>query len=1119
MTIRKFAVWSAAVGAVLILSIIAIFIVTPFVSYQSPARVATSDADLPALNQESHSDGQFPQVTPLRAMSAALDQSGSDSDKNIQRTSNGPTQSDSQGDDFDQRARQIALLYRSATTQEVREKLIRDLSELNDRHFEDRQQQRTQEIERLSARVESLRQSQKRREQNKPEILKRRLNELLNPDANLNWDDAEKKGSPEASRNPASLALQHNSEPGAQDGLAAHGQRPGQPKSDPKFEGTTLSEWLEVLKTERSLAKINSALIAIRFLAAEADPKLVVSTITRMAQSQSKLKDGQIGVDITPQITEVFYELPADVAVNALLEQLRQLPPRVPSKGLKRLVSSLFGAINNSATCRTEYCEVYIYSSGHESAEISFRRAILQRSRQLIQTLAQIAQNDHSEDDWVVETSLYILEVSEQILSNYPELIPVVKRDFTAFRLAQLQEVSAGLLCESGIDSDQVVEFFRARLLQRRRQCKMDHYDDYQFLVNQIVKGARSSNQLVDLLAEELVRCYAAGADENFANLGVKQILITGLGRVGNMARNKLPLLEEAEANESSTKLIQIYDKRLFAIKQENPNFKDLIADVIQQIQESKPKPKPQPFPDDSPSLTRSIDRFSGERTADPVNVTPKNETSKTESNPLVEKTFDGVPYSQWLKMLESERKPEKLAMSIDACSRLAEHRDEHRIARGIFRAAGLIEKGDPAEQMLVWNAAQAALARLPAEVAVDELIEALRDETSYRSGREFQGNDLLQTTLRSNKPIQARADELINLVMKRIRDGGKGTGELFAAASEVWARSDRPLSDFPELNTMVLDAVQEGPIADSSNPDLVAYDMVPHPWRRAMFNLIEKNPETPDLALSLVKHAGKSHEVVELIGLLGRRAEPAVPQLVEHFLTEWKPLELKRRDEIDWKELPRVARISPEEERRHVVRCQAVIDALGRIGSGPKGYALLRQLKLISPYWVRFSDGDWNEQLDSAWQKMASYPESPENLLSDFTLIRGHWTLRSQSPAKKHPSSSAKIDYTWFELGEEEQNNFSPDGTDIFNFAGWWPSWRYEIDESKNPKQISIFRVDSRNRGPTAVKETTLRIQFAKVGEKAPSEIVMDESQLPEGDILLKFDRTLKPPKPTAGE
>lgn len=96
---------------------------------------------------------------------------------------------DDQDAAMDREAKQLAARVRAAKEPE-KSKLRAELELLTDKHFELRQQRRAAEIAELADRVDKLRVAHHRRQENKPDILKRRLADLLDEENELKWDDA-----------------------------------------------------------------------------------------------------------------------------------------------------------------------------------------------------------------------------------------------------------------------------------------------------------------------------------------------------------------------------------------------------------------------------------------------------------------------------------------------------------------------------------------------------------------------------------------------------------------------------------------------------------------------------------------------------------------------------------------------------------------------------------------------------------------------------------------------------------------------------------------------------------------------------------------------------------------
>ena len=90
---------------------------------------------------------------------------------------------------MDRDTKQLALRVRAAQEPE-KSKLRSQLEKLTEQHFEHRQSRRDAEIAELADRVDKLRVAQHRRQENKADIIKRRVAELVDPDKKLEWDEA-----------------------------------------------------------------------------------------------------------------------------------------------------------------------------------------------------------------------------------------------------------------------------------------------------------------------------------------------------------------------------------------------------------------------------------------------------------------------------------------------------------------------------------------------------------------------------------------------------------------------------------------------------------------------------------------------------------------------------------------------------------------------------------------------------------------------------------------------------------------------------------------------------------------------------------------------------------------
>lgn len=93
---------------------------------------------------------------------------------------------------LDQESKELSAQVRGVQGPE-RDKLRSKLEELATRHFELRQQLRLKEIDALAQRVEQLRAAHGKRNEQKSQIIKRRIAELLGEDGDLDWDASQRR--------------------------------------------------------------------------------------------------------------------------------------------------------------------------------------------------------------------------------------------------------------------------------------------------------------------------------------------------------------------------------------------------------------------------------------------------------------------------------------------------------------------------------------------------------------------------------------------------------------------------------------------------------------------------------------------------------------------------------------------------------------------------------------------------------------------------------------------------------------------------------------------------------------------------------------------------------------
>lgn len=478
----------------------------------------------------------------------------------------------------------------------------------------------------------------------------------------------------------------------------------------------------------------------------------------------------------------------------------------------------------------------------------------------------------------------------------------------------------------------------------------------------------------------------------------------------------------------------------------------------------------------------------------------------------IAERTFDGVPYAQWVQMLETERKASKLAMAIDACSRLVKPEDQTRIAHLIIAAAQSFEAGDYTEWTNVWDTSWEGLGRLRPEVVASELLAAIRAPESTPDARRFQGRTLAEKlSAKARESMLQQSPKIIDELVQLQQKGGPGVDWLLAGASVLWRDSGRPLDDLPNLRTQMIQMIDEG-FGSASQGQI---QPIRPEWQIVAETLIAKAPTIPGLALKLIKHAGKNEYVIRMIGELGRDAEPVVPLLVDDFVATWK---LYERNDRLLESKPPFATANLKVPSR----CIELITAIGRIGAGEKGGLLLRDLKLILPRPHK-SDEFLRDtkliglslSLDAALSNWTLPPNDALPLiLDDQTMIVGDWRLIEGLPS----AATVKLHF-----GQSIVQVPRSAGIGLFlTEEGQKLGDRFEIDSSVAVKQISFFDVTgprgaaqkelpgTRRDGIYELTGTKLRFQLANPEQPRPTAFVKDRADLVPGEVLLEFEREI---------
>ena len=926
---------------------------------------------------------------------------------------------------------------------------------------------------------------------------------------------------------------------------------------DPTYNNVTLSQWLRMLETERNPEKIAEAVMAMHYLKDQADPRQLTKTIFRLMRFQVGSVNDNDGDVIMNGSVQLLKLLPSEIVVEELIAEITASSSLRPTQDFCMYFFNSIGWKGNTGIYGGDAPFKMVDRTILAESTERLRAEIRRRSRRLISTLINVATQDESLANWVMHCANVIVHVSDQRITTYPGLAPLVEKLFDNPVKLPSNDVSFGysawpvaepLLGESGLRVPEILELAAGKIRDDHVQNGTFQFDD---AIRCLIAIAPSSSDAVNLLGDTLATYWTSLLSEfpqgsqpqNGSNLKYRcKRMIDALVEIGNPAQSAIPKLAEI-ADSPSVHEFAIVNSMMSPAP--TMNFKEMAKSAIKKIEEAKPKPDPQPLPDDNnvSMLVPSI--ASPNPGVSPVADRPLHELVTPVSDPKsVETTYDGITYSQWLKLLETERKPEKLIAAIEACSLIPAKGDERRIARLIFLAEGYFESknwenGRPDDL----QAGCDALARLPGDAVVDELLHALRDEKSYSTGRSFQTRFLTRNdTIPHAAQMREKAAEIISELLKRNLSPGNSQetkNSLLAAASSVWRNSGQPMKEFDGLWPQLQQLLSDG----YGQTDAITFES--QEWMIAATNVVVGAPETPDLANVLLAHA-KKHDphgapIIALIGKLGPQAESVVPELVELFLVKLKKLELLPRgtrgaggggfypaneNAKQTKERNLKVAIANGEQQTRV----ALVRALGDIGIGQKGFYLLSELKLIATRQAQVAPPEYLDEIlnaaDEALQKFGSikYPRDEKRLLSDRWRLNGRWKLVTKLENSETDERPRDISVQIREDQLHWETNFRPKALVDFMNSFVTTGNRINpnlvtVDDTKSPKQIMLsayILLSSRGnevklRKMAGIYELTddkLKIQLSQLDQPSPKEFWIESGPSPEGQMLLEFER-----------
>lgn len=475
---------------------------------------------------------------------------------------------------------------------------------------------------------------------------------------------------------------------------------------------------------------------------------------------------------------------------------------------------------------------------------------------------------------------------------------------------------------------------------------------------------------------------------------------------------------------------------------------------------------------------------------------------AKADAGP--EQTFDGLRYAEWASLLETETKPEKLVIAIEAVGRLVKDETQSQIAHKLIGAAEYYETNDWNSTSLIWPAVGNTLNRLQPQVVVNEILAALRASDPAQEGgvflSEYVATRSTDSVRRAYRPV---AKELVKEFLDRARSNAKNGTWPVTAACIVWHSTGLSISEFDGLESLALERISAGPTSEWAGQG--------EGWQILAETIVELDPAAPNLALKLIGPAEKNLLALKLIEKLGPRAAPVEASLVGQFVTAWNQSQVSFKDSYG----PGALGQDPGERLFRVQQLRT----LHKIGIGSHSARLFHELRLIAPPASgRSASPDRNvfgifQRFDPDELALISKVEASKFLLNDRTMIDGAWKAISAKPGTIQPNADVRIQYprTLASGGATLEVQF-PAETGKAPLVLVNRQQFIELDPESTPKKI-IFHgqnVAQPLEGVYELTERTLRIQLAIAGQPSPTEIVKDSSQLPEGEVLLEFVRQI---------
>ena len=551
---------------------------------------------------------------------------------------------DEQDSALDREAKRLASLLRSAQPQD-QAGLRKELQAVTEKQFDYRQQRRQQEFDLLTERVERLKSVHARRQKNKTEVIQRRINELLDPD--LRWDGSSVGENESLTKSePPNDSQDATVEKSVPDAVL----QPLVPKkaggAQPTYDGMTLADSLRAMDTERNKEKLATAVMAANHLIDQGDPLEIVQTTLRMMRVQGTQTFGSpADIRISGGAVVLLEDLPSDIVVAALIGEMSSANLRQPMREFfSYFISSIARTDGTPANPQPSFeTRSWLRSRIATESTQRLRQEIRRQSRRLISLLVNNARQNVSQTDRVLSDARQVLQISNQRITAYPDLLILAEREFAnsetgpSYELPVNVQLAALLLGESGLLIPDLFAFAQKQLQEDK---------SYSAGIDLFAAIAPWSPEAVNFLHQSLRDDWAAFLTTNNENASVQDdldrllrqkpqnqevdssiasevgqlkelrrktndrtnllkrhffLLVRTLGNIGAPAKTSIPLLRKLV--ESDDAVFNNSERETWygmGVAIDHRTLQQWASDAIKQIDESKPKPEPKPLPEDN---------------------------------------------------------------------------------------------------------------------------------------------------------------------------------------------------------------------------------------------------------------------------------------------------------------------------------------------------------------------------------------------------------------------------------------------------------------------------------------------------------------------------------------